>query len=123
MRSTISLLLFWLILAPVTGRAQLKWADRELSVVAPFLDEQVVRFTYINTSSKQVKVLRVKSSCGCGVVEDLPSEIAPGASGELRVRLRPHLSAKDKDLAIIVRTDVPSEPNTILQVHLRSAPN
>ena len=73
-------------------------------------------FEIENTGSNELEIIKIKPSCGCTAVE-LPNKlIPPGKSTSLLVRLNLKVQRGPQDRTVLIETNDPDQPNTILRL-------
>ncbi len=72
-------------------------------------------FTFINNSSRAIKILKVQASCGCTTPDWSKDPIAPGKSGFIQASFNPVGRPGYFNKSLTVTTDFDSNP-IILQI-------
>jgi len=97
------------------AQAQLKWDREFVDLRASPEDGGVdIRYPFVNAGNRPVSVQKLKSSCGCTTATLAKSTYAPGERGEVVARLEIGNRVGFNDKNIVVTTDDPSKPETIL---------
>lgn len=98
-----------------SAQAQLTWEQTEIKLQPkPGDAETVATFKYQNKGANTVRILDVKSSCGCTVPELKKKEVAPGEKGELTATFKIGNRTGLQQKSVSVRTDDPQQPMTNL---------
>ncbi|CAN5273409.1 DUF1573 domain-containing protein [soil metagenome] len=114
-RTTKPLLAALFLAAISTAQAQLTWDKTEAKLnPKPGDKEAVAHFTYENKGSTPVRIVAVKSSCGCTVPELKKREVAPGEKGELTATFTIGNRTGLQQKVVSVQTDHPEQPMTNL---------
>ncbi len=117
------LTVFSLILGVASARA-LEWEKTEI-VTTPERGAEVVRarFEFKNTAKQRVRVLEVRTSCGCTEATPTASEFAPGESGTLWVLFTIGTRTGPQEKEIVVLSDDTKVPTRlVLKVNLPPPP-
>lgn len=97
------------------AQAELKWEQKEIEIKPGFSDEQAVAmFKYENTGPDPVRILNVKSSCGCTVAQLKSTTIQPGEKGELTATFKFGNRVGMQQKSVHVQTDDAANPSTVL---------
>ncbi len=79
-------------------------------------------FQFTNPGDQTLKILAVKPSCGCTQARPYDSEVAPGASGRIPIRLDTEGIRGDFQRAIRISTNAPGREKITLMLKGRSEP-
>jgi hypothetical protein len=107
---------FFLIVCVAPAFAGLEWVDR-VRIVEAVPEDKVIetQFRYENKGSYPVKIKSVKSNCGCTVPVAFKEPIQPGQRGAVRVKFKIGRRRGYYESPIIVITDDPKAPRTVLK--------
>ena len=83
-------------------------------------------FTVTNTGTRPIKLLGVESSCGCNAADGLPTLLAPGAAGQVNLRVK--LAAPTSDGRFSSSTSLLADcdgyvPPLVVDVNVRPLPD
>jgi hypothetical protein len=98
-----------------TASAQLKWEQTTIELHPSVTDQETVAtFKYENVGDKPIKILDVKTSCGCTVASRKKDDAAPGEKGEITATLKisGHTGIMEKQ--VTVTTDDEKNPQSVL---------
>jgi hypothetical protein len=104
-----------LVLAtPVFG--QLKWENPEQTVTAKPQDKVLVtKFRFTNVGTSPVKIMDLRTSCGCTTAYLEKKVYAPGESGEIEAKFKFNGQVGHHQKWIVVTTDwVPPQPTVLV---------
>lgn len=73
-------------------------------------------FSFTNTGDAELKISRVRSSCGCTASNLSSDTIAPGESGEIRASFNTRHYQGQKSQPVYVTSNDPTNPNVQLQL-------
>ncbi len=88
-------------------------------------------FKFKNTGDTQLEITGVEPSCGCTSALPVPSKVAPGQTGQIKIEIQTQgFAAQSKNLTevvpvsktVIVRTNDPRQPQVVLTVNFNVAP-
>ncbi len=107
--------------------------DSPTRTVTKVMDGEAIHqlFKFKNTGDTQLEITGVEPSCGCTSALPVPSKVAPGQSGQLKVEIQTlGFAAQSKNLTevvpvsktVIVRTNDPRQPQVVLTVNFNVAP-
>lgn len=96
-------------------QAQLAWEKTEIELHPKTGDaEAIANFKYENKGKTPIKILAVKTSCGCTAASSKKDEVAPGEKGEITATFKIGGRTGAQQKSIAVETDDPSQPVTNL---------
>jgi Protein of unknown function (DUF1573) len=104
-------LLFSLLLA-CPAFAGLHWENPEQTQKAKPGDKAAVaKFEFVNTGQSPVKILNVRTSCGCTTAALTKDEYAPGETGSIEARFEfgSHTGHQEKSI-MVTTSDAPNQP-------------
>jgi len=97
------------------AQAQLAWDKTEIELnPKPGEQETVAKFKYQNKGQTPVRIVNVRSSCGCTVAAWEKDPIAPGAKGDITATFTIGNRTGAQQKGIRVETDHAAEPITNL---------
>lgn len=89
-------------------RAELEWKTRRIKIDPPLGAREVeVAFPFVNRGKTPVRLLDVRSSCGCTAIAMDKERWEPGESGTLRVKYQIAGKAGHQVATLTVSTDEP----------------
>ena len=106
-------------LSPLTGQAELTWEsttfERDLG---PHDTEVEGVYKFTNTGTKPVRILSVKTSCGCTSARPSKTEYASGESGSISAKLSLHGAQGNgrQERQVLVETDAPGQEVVTLKI-------
>jgi hypothetical protein len=106
----LSLLLSLVLVCPAFG--ELQWQNPEQNLKAKPGDKAaVVKFEFVNTGQAPVKILNVRTSCGCTTAALGKDEYAPGETGSIDARFEfgSHTGHQEKTI-MVTTSDAPNHP-------------
>lgn len=120
MKSPRRLVALLLALGAVARAFALEWKQHEVTLTSQPGDEVLrTRFEFKNTGKKIVRILGIRTSCGCTDATINDSDIAPGASSSLDVLFTIGKRTGLQEKEIVVSTDDATEPvKLVLKVKL-----
>jgi hypothetical protein len=95
---------------PVFG--QLHWDGLEQDQKAkPGDKEAVAKFHFVNAGPSSIKIVNVRTSCGCTTAALAKDQFAPGEAGDIQARLAfgSHTGHQEKTIAVTT-SDSPNQP-------------
>jgi len=95
---------------PVFG--QLHWDALEQDQKAkPGDKEAVAKFHFVNTGSSAIKIVNVRTSCGCTTAALAKDQFVPGEAGDIQARFAfgSHTGHQEKTIAVTT-SDSPNQP-------------
>lgn len=100
-----------------SARAELQWEKTTVELHPAIGDKQAVgQFKYKNVGDKPVRILSVKTSCGCTTTALKKNDVAPGESGEITATFTIGNRTGAQQKAINVTTDDPQNKTTVLML-------
>jgi hypothetical protein len=97
------------------ARAELKFKQTEIELHPGVTEAAVVaHFGYENTGEKPIRILSLKSSCGCTAATNNKNEVAPGEKGEIMATFTIGNRVGPQKKVISVETDDQSQPKMVL---------
>jgi hypothetical protein len=105
------ILLAGLLFAPPVF-AQLHWDALEQDQKAkPGEKEAVAKFHFVNASPSAIKIVNVRTSCGCTTAALAKDQFAPGEAGDIQARFAfgSHTGHQEKTIAVTT-SDSPNQP-------------
>ncbi len=107
--------------------------DSPTRTVTKVMDGEAIHqlFKFKNTGDTQLEITGVEPSCGCTSALPVPSKVAPGQSGQIKVEIQTQgFAAQSKNLTevvpvsktVIVRTNDSRQPQVVLTVNFNVAP-
>jgi hypothetical protein len=96
------------LLSGHSASAGLTWEKTEVILNAtPFDKELIAEFPFKNTGDKPVKIVGMRSNCGCTTAILKKTEYAPGESGVIAAKFEIGVRMGEQKKPILVRTDDP----------------
>lgn len=100
-----------------SARAELKWEKTTVELHPAIGDKQAVgQFKYKNVGDKPVRILSVKTSCGCTTTALKKNDVAPGESGEITATFTIGNRTGMQQKSVNVTTDDPQNKTTVLML-------
>jgi hypothetical protein len=103
-------LLSFLIVPPLF--AQLHWDDPEQNLKAkPGDKEAVMKFHFVNAGQSAIKIVNVRTSCGCTTAALAKDNYAPSEAGDIEARFSfgSHTGRQEKTITVTT-SDAPDRP-------------
>jgi hypothetical protein len=103
-------LLSFLIVPPLF--AQLHWDDPEQNLKAkPGDKEAVMKFHFVNAGQTAIKIVNVRTSCGCTTAALAKDKYAPSEAGDIEARFSfgSHTGRQEKTITVTT-SDAPDRP-------------
>lgn len=98
-----------------TAQGQLAWEKTEIELrPKPGEKEAVAQFKYENKGDKPIRIMNVKSSCGCTVPALKKNDVAPGETGEITATFNIGNRTGTQVKTVNVQTDDPAQPSVML---------
>jgi hypothetical protein len=94
---------------------QLHWDALEQAQKAkPGDKEAIARFHFVNTGQSPIKVVSVRTSCGCTTAALTKDQFAPGEGGDIEARFQfgSHTGHQEKTIAVTT-SDAPNQPTNL----------
>ncbi|MDD2708471.1 MAG: DUF1573 domain-containing protein [Verrucomicrobiae bacterium] len=108
------------LLGMADARAQIRWDKRELEFEPAVTESRVIaHFTFTNSGNKPVRILSVKSSCGCTSLVQEKVLYQPGERGEITADFHFGQRTGWQRQSIVARTDDPAEPDVLLKFRVK----
>ena len=104
-----------------TAQAQLAWDKTQVDLnPKPGEEETVARFKYENKGTTPVRIVNVRTSCGCTVANYEKDEIAPGEKGEIAATFKIGNRTGVQQKVVTVETDYPGAAvaNLVLKANI-----
>jgi Protein of unknown function (DUF1573) len=94
---------------------QLHWDDLEQNQKAkPGDKEAIAKFHFVNAGKSPIKILNVRTSCGCTTAGLAKDQYAPGDAGDIEARFEfgSHTGHQEKTIAVTT-SDSPNQPTLL----------
>lgn len=97
--------------APPSGPPRIYFAEvsQDLAEISLAPQGHVVKFPFVNRGLSPLHVTHLVTSCGCANAVAKPTTVAPGASGQIIVRIAP-VQSETRNTSVAVHCDDPSSP-------------
>ena len=98
--------------------AQLHWDALEQDQKAkPGDKEAVAKFHFVNAGPSAIKIVNVRTSCGCTTAALAKDQFAPGEAGDIQARFTfgSHTGHQEKTIAVTT-SDSPNQPTLLLLI-------
>ena len=104
------------LLLSASAVAGLVWEKGSQEIEPPQTGSRQVeaRFPFVNRGTTAIRILNVKTSCGCVASSASKEEIAPGDKGEIVVTFAYGDRVGQQEKSVVVKTDDPAEPVKVL---------
>jgi hypothetical protein len=106
----LNLLISLLCAPPLFG--QLRWDSQEqIQKAKPGDKEAVVKFHFVNAGQSPIKIVSVRTSCGCTTAALAKDQYAPGDAGDIEARFEfgSHTGHQEKTIAVTT-AESPNQP-------------
>jgi hypothetical protein len=104
------------LLVSASAVAGLVWERGSQEIESPQSGSRQVeaRFAFVNRGTTAIRILDVKTSCGCVASSASKEEVAPGGKGEIVVTFAYGDRVGQQEKSVVVKTDDPAEPVKVL---------
>lgn len=117
-RLSLSLLIFSLIISfnlnAQVGNISFENSTHDFGKINEEIGSAVYAFKFTNTGDGDLKLLNVRTSCGCTASEYTKTPIKPGKTGEIKVTYHTSHRPGSFRKSITVTINNPDKPNTVL---------